>query len=397
MDLQQLRLLLVQATEPYRAGIENGVLNTEQLTVLEGLTTWGFQLQEVGILGCASDEIYDEILPTGVRVIGSGLSTTKESILKHLADFCPTHLVIDTAESALFRWATRQHIHCIGMFQETPTPLSLRRKWDNYQLSKALNHSGVDWVGALGVDQCETLASRGVLRDKLIPWDWPPSNRVETFEAKQLRSPLNPIQLIYVGPILTTRGIGDLLIAAAQLKAQGWNIHINLVGQGDIRRFEIQAKQLQLNHVEFIQNIPEHSLVHLIRQADVFVMPSRHESLENSNTILNHCFQAHTPIVTSDHPILADSLKHNVNAMIFPAGNTRALAQRIDQLLTNPKTYAQLSAASQTTWQSLQLPVHWISLIDHWLQRTTTDQQWLKQYSLKAPIYSRSKRIISPS
>ena len=90
MDLQQLRLLLVQATEPYRAGIESGMLSAEQLTVLEGLTTWGFQLQEVGILGCASDEIYDEILPTGVRVIGNGVPTTNESILKHLADFCPT-------------------------------------------------------------------------------------------------------------------------------------------------------------------------------------------------------------------------------------------------------------------------------------------------------------------
>lgn len=157
------------------------------------------------------------------------------------------------------------------------------------------------------------------------------------------------------------------------------------MGQGDIRRFEIQTKRLQLNHVEFIQNIPEHSLVHLIRQADVFVIPNRHESLENSNTILNHCLQAHTPIVASDHPILADSLKRN--AMIFPAGNTRALAQRIDQLLTNPETYAKLSAASQTTWQSLQLPVHWISLIDHWLQGTTTAQQWLQQYSLTASIY----------
>ena len=393
MDLQQLRLLLVQETEPYRAGMESGVLSAEQLTILEGLTTWGFQLQAVGVLGCSSNEIYDEVLSTGVRVIGSGISPTQESILKRLADFCPTHLVIDVPESALFRWATRQHIRCIGMFQEIPTQPNLMQRWDNYQLSKALNHSDVDWIGTLGVDRCKALAQAGVLRDKLIPWDWPPSNRAETFEPKQLRSHLDPLQLIYVGPIFATRGIGDLLIAAVQLKAQGWNVHLKLVGQGDIKRFKTQTKQLQLNHVEFIQNVPDHSLVHLIRQADIFVIPSRHESLENSNTILNYCLQAHTPIVASDHPMLAGSLNHNVNAMIFPAGNIRTLVQHIDCLLTNPKIYAKLSAASQTTWQSLQLPVHWISLIDYWLQGTKPAQQWLQQYTLAASIYQQSKPI----
>ena len=51
MDLQHLRLLMVQNTEPYRDGMENGTLNAEQLIILEGLTTWRIQLQEEGVLG----------------------------------------------------------------------------------------------------------------------------------------------------------------------------------------------------------------------------------------------------------------------------------------------------------------------------------------------------------
>ena len=393
MGLQHLRLLLVQPTEPYRWGMNNDTLSAEQLTILEGLTTWGFQLQAVGILGCSSQAPYDEILPTGVRAIGCGSSATNEFVLKRLADFCPTHLVVNVSKSSLFHWAIRQQIHCVGMFQEIPKRSHITQKWGNYRLSKALNHTGVDWVGALGVDQCELLASTGIVRDKIIPWGWPPSNRAEVFEAKQLRSPLDSIQLIYVGPLLPTKGIGDLLVAAAQLKSQGWNIYIKLVGRGDIRRFKIQAKRLQLPHVEFIQNVPDHSLVHLIRQADIFVIPSRRESLENSNTVLDDCLQAHTPIVVSDHPMFASSLNHNVNAMVFPAGNTRSLARRIDYLLTNPEVYARLSAASQKSWQSLQLPVHWISLIDHWLQDTKVAQQWLQQYALTNSIYQASHHV----
>ncbi len=399
MDLQHLRLLLVQANEPYRDGLENGTLNAEQLVMLEGLTTWGFQLQQVGVLGCASNEIYDEILDTGVRVIGSGLPATNEAIFKRLADFCPTHLVIDVPDTTLFRWAVRKQVPCIAMFREPLTGPSLKQRWDNYQLSKALNHSGVDWVGVLGLDNCEALAQIGVLRDKLIPWNWPPSNRAETFEPKQLRSKPNPIQLIYVGPLFSTRGIGDLLIAAAQLKSQGWNIQLKLVGQGDINRFKLQAKRLLIDHIEFIENIPDHNLVHLIRQADIFVMPSRHESPENSNTTLNTCLQAHTPIVASDHPMFAGSLSHDVNAMIFPAGNARALAQRIDYLLNHPDVYTRMSAASQKNWQSLQLPVHWISLLEHWLQGTHTSHQWLQKHVLTSLLYQQqlTSKLLQPS
>ena len=255
MDLQHLRLLLVQANEPYRDGLKNSTLNAEQLIMLEGLTTWGFQLQEVGVLGCTSDTVYDEMLETGVRVIGSGTDATNETIFRRLADFCPSHLVIDVPDPTLFRWATRKQVQCIGMFRETLTEPSLKQRWDNYQLSKALNHSGVDWVGGFGLNGCGALAQIGLLHNKLIPWNWPPSNRAEIFEPKQLRSQPNTIQLVYVGPLFSTRGIGDLLIAATQLKTQGWNIQLKLVGQGDINRFQMQAKRLQVDQIEFIENI----------------------------------------------------------------------------------------------------------------------------------------------
>ena len=400
MDLQHQRLLLVQNTEPYRNGMHQGTLSAEQLTMLEGLTTWSFQIQEVGVLGCASDEIYNETLDTGVRVIGCGFPKTNEQLFRRIADFCPTHIAIADPEPALFRWAVRQQMHCIGLFQEPLREPGLKQRWDNYQLSKALNHSGVEWVGGFGLDTCEALAQIGVRRNKLVPWSWPPSNRAEVFKPKQMDTPPETLQLIYVGPLLSTKGIGDLLIAIAHLKAQGVNVQLKLVGQGDIQRFEIQAKRLLLlDQVEFLENIPDHSLVYLIRQADIVVVPSRHESLENSNAILNHCLQSHTPIVASDHPMFAGSLSHGVNAMIFPAGNTRALSQCIAHLVNNPETYVKLSAASQLTWQALQLPVHWISLLEHWLQGTKDDHQWLQQHTLSTASYrpQPSAQLLQPT
>ncbi|MEO0348529.1 MAG: glycosyltransferase [Cyanobacteria bacterium P01_A01_bin.15] len=399
MDLQHLRLLLIQHTEPYRDGMEKGTLNAEQLTMLEGLTTWGFQLQEVGVLGCSSDQPYDAMLETGVRVMGSGLAETQGAIVRRLADFCPTHLVIDVPDPVFFRWAIRNQVRCIAMFRETLADPGLKQRWDNYQLSKVLNHGSVDWVGGLGLKTCDALAQIGVLQDKLIPWGWPPVNRAETFAPKQLRSqPAAPIQIAYAGPLSATRGIGDLLIALAQLKAKGWNIYLKLIGQGDSQRFAKQAKQLLVaDRVEFIQDVPEHGRVHLIRQADIVVMPSRHESPEDSSTILKDCLQAHTPIVASDHPMLSGSLSHGNNAIIFPAGNIRALCQSIDYLLSHPEIYTKLSAASQATWLALHLPVHWISLLDHWLSGTADDRSWIQQYVLTAPLYQRQPPLLQHS
>ena len=53
----------------------------------------------------------------------------------------------------------------------------------------------------------------------------------------------------------------------------------------------------------------------------------------------------------------------------------------------NRATKPTYTAANQTAWQSLQLPVHWISLLDHWLQETDATRQWLQQHALKSPFY----------
>ena len=75
-----------------------------------------------------------------------------------------------------------------------------------------------------------------------------------------------------------------------------------------------------------------------------------------------------TPIIASDHPLLQEHLCHGINAMIFPAGNAKSMAHRIERIMAQPQLYAQLSEALETPLPSLQIPARWTDVIEHWLQ-----------------------------
>jgi glycosyltransferase involved in cell wall biosynthesis len=82
---------------------------------------------------------------------------------------------------------------------------------------------------------------------------------------------------------------------------------------------------------------------------------------------LHLAMAARTPIVASDHPHLSPHLVHGINAMIFPAGNAKSMAHRIERLLSQPQLYAQISDALGVALSTLKVPARWPELVDYWL------------------------------
>lgn len=401
MKLDKVRLLIFNQTEDYREAITLGRLTPNRLHAVEAMTTWGFQVQEVGVLGYQSNRPYNEVLDTGLRVIGSGMppEANPEDVLKLAADFCPTHMVVQIPQIDIFRWAARRQIACIAMFQQSFSALTLQQRWQQYQFSKVLNHSQVDWIGNHGLQSCLSLQHIGVNPEKLVPWGWPTPRQEKTFEPKQLRAQLNPLDLVYVGPVISTKGVGDLLVAMAQLQSHKIDVRLKIIGQGDTKRFQSQARRLQLaNQIEFVDDTLNNATLPLIRNADILVIPSRHEYPETTVELIYSGLSVHTPIVASDHPMFAGSLVHGVNAMIFPAGNARALAQRIERLIKQPRLYAKLSEATHRSHRTTVLPVTWASLIEHWLQQGSEDHRWLQNHTVASDKYrQKAMRLDHPN
>jgi len=81
-------------------------------------------------------------------------------------------------------------------------------------------------------------------------------------------------------------------------------------------------------------------------------------------------------------------LKHGVNSMIFEAGNSVALAECLEKLISDSALYHNISVASHSTWYELRLSVKWAELIDRWLDDTPESKQWLFEKLLDSGAYN---------
>ncbi|WP_293046505.1 glycosyltransferase [Moorena sp. SIO1F2] len=175
----------------------------------------------------------------------------------------------------------------------------------------------------------------------------------------------------------------------ANLKANKFPIKLKLAGYDKTGLFANKAKQLQIEDcVEFLGLVPSNTVVTLMRESDLVLVPSRHEFPEGFPLVITHALCARTPIIASDHPMFINKLKDGINAKIFEAGNSVALAESIQKLLSDSDLYHNLSIASYETWKSLQLPVKFADLIQRWLHDSPENEQWLIEHRLSSGRYN---------
>jgi hypothetical protein len=87
------------------------------------------------------------------------------------------------------------------------------------------------------------------------------------------------------------------------------------------------------------------------------------------------------------------ALVHEESALIFPAGQSDALAAAIKRLNGDGQLYARLSRNSTAAWEALQLPVTWGDLIEKWLSNDPADQEWLFAHRLNSGLYDRQIEV----
>lgn len=389
-----MRLLIVQYTGDYREAFyrfESGEDETyyAQKYSVDFVAKLGQQVDQVGVLCCISETAYDEVLSNGVRAIGAGFQGQVDfnQIMHQIEQFHPTHLVINTPVRQLLKWATKQQLPTLVVIADSFQTVSLKSYVTNFLLANRLNHPQIHWVCNHGVTAAHSLQKMGVNPNKIIPWDWPHRLSPSEFTPKQLVTKPEGYDLIYVGSISEEKGVGDALQAIAQLRSMDFPVRLKLAGRGEIERFQTLAEQLNLtDHVEFLGLVPNPKVVHLMRSADLVLVPSRPEYPEGFPMTIYESLCSRTPVVASTHPMFVKRLQHRQNAMLFQAGNPIAFANSIREVLTQPDCYHRISQTTEATWEKLQLPVQWGLLIQHWLDKGP-DCEWLYQHRLASGQY----------
>jgi glycosyltransferase involved in cell wall biosynthesis len=390
-----MRLLIVQYAGDYRETVQRldrgeGETYYAQKYSVDAVADLSKTIEEAAVLCCFTQERYDEVLSNGVRAIGAGFKTKINitTLIELIEKQKPTHLIVRTPIQEVVGWAIQKKVSTIAILADSFPTQGLKNNLKNYWLAKALNNKQIDWVFNHGINSSISLQQIGVNSDKIIPWDWPPLVTPDSFSAKTLQKKEKGWDLVYVGYISESKGIGDVLEALKELRNKNIFINLKVAGKGEVDKFIHISKQLNIeNCVEFLGLVPNQAIVHLMREADLVIIPSRHDYPEGFPMTIYEALCSRTPIIASDHPMFQNKLKNGTNALIFPAAKAVDLAACIEKLLSSPELYEQLSLASYDAWKQLQIPVKWADMIKRWLDNSPENQQWLFEHRLSSGRY----------
>ncbi len=402
------RVVLVQWAGDYRAAyrrlIERGEKETyyAQRHSVETAGELARAYDLYAVLCLTSDVVYNETMPNGVRALGAGINPARPDFgqaFRQLAALSPTHLVVTTPRPELIAWGTSRGITVIAQFADTFTlttsGLSLVKKivrsvkhsYRTRRLANVLNHQGVRVVGNHNLNASRDLVRIGVSAEKVVPWDWPPQVRPDTYDAKTLRTS-GPWQLVYVGSVEPSKGVGDAITAVATLNARGHDARLQVIGRGDLELFQQQAaREGVVDKVDISGGRSHDDVLTAMRDADVVLVPSWHAYPEGLPMTIYETMAVRTPLVCSDHPAFRSRVGDGVSAVVVPERTPTALADGVEHVMRDAARYAHMSEATADTWRGLLCPVTFYELLRRAVSFTGDDAAFLRDHSIGSHRY----------
>lgn len=158
----------------------------------------------------------------------------------------------------------------------------------------------------------------------------------------------NEIPLVlFASRLLATKGLNEFVEAAYILKQKGLRARFAIAGTPDHGNpASISPEQItawkESDAVEiwgWQSDMPS-----VLAQTNVFCLPSYREGVPSA--LLEACASA-LPIVATDVPGCRDVVVHDINGLLVPPQNSRALADALEKLITNPNLRDQMGRSSR--------------------------------------------------
>jgi glycosyltransferase involved in cell wall biosynthesis len=151
----------------------------------------------------------------------------------------------------------------------------------------------------------------------------------QTFHPRaEPRSPNGPARLLNVATLSDKKGHVHLLEAMTRLEGDQ---RLDIVGEGELHdELEREIAQLGLEHrVRLLGPLPKEQVAELMRDADLFVLPSLHENLP---VVLIEAQASGLPVVATRVGGVPELMSEEGGALV-PAGDADALAHAIEHAL----------------------------------------------------------------
>lgn len=149
--------------------------------------------------------------------------------------------------------------------------------------------------------------------------------------------------VLFVGRLDDGKGIPDLIEAVEDVDAQ-----LRIVGDGNRREeFESLAqKRLDADSYTFVGEVPHDEVHKEYQAADVFCLPSYHESF---GIVVLEALACGLPVVTTNLDAIVEYVNNGENALLFEPGDVSTLEETLRRLVDSEDLRYHLSSAGRET------------------------------------------------
>jgi glycosyltransferase involved in cell wall biosynthesis len=172
-----------------------------------------------------------------------------------------------------------------------------------------------------------------------------------------------PLQVICVARLIERKGQAHLIEALRRLVAEGHDLCLELVGEGDARAaYEDLARRLGVaERVTFAGYVPRERIAAHYAGAHVFVLPSYNEGMSVATL---EAMAAGLPVVVTRTGGAAELVAEGVNGWIFAWGDVDALTDHLRRLAANRDLARRMGAASRARAAAFS----WDAAAQHYLE-----------------------------
>lgn len=172
------------------------------------------------------------------------------------------------------------------------------------------------------------------------------SINVSIFGDTSVRQLKDKPSLLFLGRIEKNKGVNELIEALKRLK-NDFQFRFILCGSGTLLHYFIEECNKNLgNDFEYKGVVSGEEKNTIIKQSDVFILPSYFEGLPMS--LLETMASGVVPIVTNVGS-MKQIIKHMVNGLHIEKQNSNDLYEKLKYILSNPYQYQKLSIKAQST------------------------------------------------
>lgn len=136
-------------------------------------------------------------------------------------------------------------------------------------------------------------------------------------------------QAVFVGWVVPTKGISELVEAWGRANLQGWQLLI--AGPGDSAYQQEVVRRFSPEQIEFLGELPHHQALELIAACDLFVLPSYTEGFPN---VILEAMALGKAIVATDVGAIPEMLEGECGILVKPR-EVEALVDTLQMITAN--------------------------------------------------------------